>query len=224
MYMEGSKQYKYHVQKYGHPSKFGFKDIIPTWKAEKFDPAYLMGLYKKAGAKYFVSMGVHYDNFDMWNSRLNPWNAAKMGPQKDVVGLFRQAALKTGVGFGVSEHLAVSYRWFQTRYGADNEGQYIGIPYDGADPKNWSLYHETHNAPKNACDSTGVPLKWKQHCPARMKDLIDNYQPNLLYTDGPIFFEEWGLSMMAHLYNTSAKKHGGKNGERGGMVPRPLRP
>src|SRR6267378_2285708 len=54
MYIQGHRQYKYHIQKYGHPSKFGFKDIIPTWKAEKFDPGYLMGLYKKAGAKYFV--------------------------------------------------------------------------------------------------------------------------------------------------------------------------
>src|SRR6478609_7548521 len=89
MYMEGSKQNKYHVQKYGHPSKFGFKDVIPTWKAEKFDPAYLMSLYKKAGAKYFVSMGVHHDNFDLWNSKLNEWNAVNMGPKKDIVGLFR---------------------------------------------------------------------------------------------------------------------------------------
>ena len=69
MYIEGHKQYKYHLQKYGHPSKFGFKDIIPTWKAEKFDPEHLMDLYKKAGAKYFVSMGVHHDNFDLWNSQ-----------------------------------------------------------------------------------------------------------------------------------------------------------
>src|SRR5450759_3670438 len=60
MYMEGSRQYKIHVQKYGHPSKFGFKDIIPTWKAEKFDANQLMSLYKKAGAKSFVSIGVHH--------------------------------------------------------------------------------------------------------------------------------------------------------------------
>ena len=128
MYMEGSRQYKYHVQKYGHPSKFGFKDIIPTWKAEKFDPAYLMSLYKKAGAKYFVSMGVHHDNFDLWNSKLNEWNSVKMGPKKDIVGLFRQAALKEGLRFGVSEHLAVSYHWFQTSHGADKEGEYKGVP------------------------------------------------------------------------------------------------
>jgi alpha-L-fucosidase len=210
MYIEGHKQYKYHVARYGHPSKFGFKDIIPTWKAEKFDPDYLMGLYQKAGAKYFVSMGVHHDNFDLWNSKLNPWNSVKMGPKKDIVGLFRKAALKQGLRFGVSEHLAVSYHWFQTSHGADRNGPYKGVPYDGADPKYTSLYHETHEAPKRAWDETGVPIQWKQHYFERVKDLVDQYEPDLLYTDGPIFFEQWGLSAIAHLYNVSAKKHGGR--------------
>src|SRR6266545_4897664 len=210
MYIQGHKQYNYHVQKYGHPSKFGFKDVIPTWKAERFDPEYLMGLYKKAGAKYFVSMGVHHDNFDLWNSKLNRWNAVNMGPKKDVVGLFKTAALKQGLRFGVSEHLAVSYHWFQTSHGADTEGPLKGVPYDGADPKYASLYHETHPAPKSAWDGTGVPDKWKEHYFLRIKDLLDQYQPDLMYTDGPIFFEQWGLGWLAHFYNLSAKKHGGK--------------
>ena len=210
MYIEGHRQYKYHLQKYGHPSKFGFKDIIPTWKAEKFDPEHLMDLYKKAGAKYFVSMGVHHDNFDLWNSRHNPWNSVKMGPKKDIVGLFRNAAVKRGLRFGVSEHLAVSYHWFQTSHGADTEGPYKGVPYDGADPKYASLYHETHDAPKRAWEEQGVPLKWKQHYFTRIKDVIDQYEPDLLYTDGPIFFGEWGLGVTAHLYNRIAKKYGGR--------------
>jgi alpha-L-fucosidase len=184
--------------------------VIPTWKAEKFDPAYLMSLYKKAGAKYFVSMGVHHDNFDLWNSKLNPWNAVQMGPRKDIVGLFRQAVLKEGLRFGVSEHLAVSYHWFQTSHGADKEGEFKGVPYDGADPKYASLYHETHETPKNAWDPAGVPMKWKERYFLRIKDLIDQYQPDLMYTDGPIFFGEWGVSLMAHHYNVNAGKQGGK--------------
>ncbi len=210
MYIEGHKQYKYHVGKYGHPSKFGFKDVIPTWKAEKFDPDHLMQLYKKAGAKYFVSMGVHHDNFDLWNSKHNRWNAVNMGPKKDIVGLFKQAATRQGLKFGVSEHLAVSYHWFQTSHGSDKQGSLAGVPYDGADPKYAEYYHETHNTPKNPWDPEGVPLKWKQKYFARVKDLLDQYEPDLLYTDGPIFFEEWGLGLAAHLYNMSAKKHGGK--------------
>ena len=126
MYEEGSKINKYHVQRYGHPSKFGFKDVIPTWKAEKFDPEHLMGLYKKAGAKYFMSMGVHHDNFDLWKSRHTRWNSVNMGPKKDIVGLFRKAALSQGLKFGVSEHLWISYKWLSTSHRSDKSGPYAG--------------------------------------------------------------------------------------------------
>jgi alpha-L-fucosidase len=68
LYAPGHPHYDYHVKNYGHPSKFGYKDIIPLWKAERFDPEALMAKYAAAGAKYFVSMGVHHDNFDLWNS------------------------------------------------------------------------------------------------------------------------------------------------------------
>ena len=210
MYIEGHRQYKYHLEHYGHPSKFGYKDVIPTWKAEKFDPDALMALYKKAGAKYFVSMGVHHDNFDLWNSRHHRWNAVNMGPKQDIVGLFRRAALKQGLRFGVSEHLAVSYHWFMSSKGADKEGPYKGVPYDGNDPKYDDLYHEKHPAPKSAWDPQGVPDSWKRHYFMRIKDLIDQYEPDLLYTDGHIFFEEWGLGVIAHLYNQSAKRRHGK--------------
>jgi alpha-L-fucosidase len=92
MYILGSRQYNYHVEHYGHPSKVGFKDLCPLWKAADFDPEHLMELYKRAGAKYFVSMGVHHDDFDLWNSKHTRWNAVKVGPHKDVVGLWRTAS------------------------------------------------------------------------------------------------------------------------------------
>ncbi len=106
MYEQGSGHYKYHLAHYGHPSKFGYKDIIQLWKAEKWDPDRLMQLYKKAGAKYFVSMGSHHDDFFLWNSKLHKWNAVNMGPKRDVVGDWQKAAKKYGLKFGVSEHLA----------------------------------------------------------------------------------------------------------------------
>src|SRR5437764_3344160 len=80
MYIQDHPQYKYHLEHFGHPTKVGFKDVIPTWKGDKFDADHLMSLYKKAGAKYFFSMGVHHDNFDLWNSKHNQWNSVKMGP------------------------------------------------------------------------------------------------------------------------------------------------
>src|SRR5689334_6041597 len=110
MYIETQAQYKYHLEHYGHPSKVGYKDLCPQWKGAEFDPEHLIQLYKKAGAKYFMSMGVHHDNFDLWNSKYQPrWNAVATGPKKDVVGLWRDAARKAGLKFAVSEHLSNSW-------------------------------------------------------------------------------------------------------------------
>jgi alpha-L-fucosidase len=210
MYMQGSRQYQYHVEQYGHPSKFGFKDIIPTWKADRFDPDYLVGLYQKAGAKYFMSMGVHHDNFDLWNSKHTRWNAANMGPKRDIVGEFRQATLKRGMKFGVSDHLWITHKWLSTSHGADSDGPLAGIPYDGRDSKFVDLYGDSHEVyTKLDWNENGIPESWKRHWFARIKDLVDNYQPDLLYCDGHIPFEEIGLSLVAHLYNLNAKLHGG---------------
>ncbi len=227
MYIQGSEQYKYHVATHGHPSKFGFKDVIPTWKANKFDPDHLIGLYKKAGAKYFVSMGVHHDNFDLWNSKHTRWNAVNMGPQKDVVGMFRQAALREGLKFGVSEHLWISYKWFAVSHGSDKTGPLAGAPYDGVDPANADLYHESACAQfatgKLQWGSEGIPDSWRKHWFARIKDLVDNYQPDLLYTDGALPFEEYGLSLVAHHYNLSAQARRQSRSSLHQQAPRRLR-
>jgi alpha-L-fucosidase len=213
MYIEGERQYKYHLEHYGHPSKFGFKDIVPTWKGEKFDPDYLVGLYKKAGAKYFMSMGVHHDNFDLWDSRHNRWNSVQMGPKKDIVGLFRDAALKHGLKFGVSDHLWISYKWFAVSHLADKTGPYAGVSYDGADPKYADLYHQINDPKlldsKLDWDESGIPESWKQHWFLRIKDLVDRYQPDLLYSDGHLPFQSWGRNLVANLYNLSAARNGG---------------
>ena len=213
MYIQGSEQYQYQVADYGHPSKVGYKDLVGIWKAAKWDPDYLMGLYKKAGAKYFVSMGVHHDNFDLWDSKYTRWNAVNMGPKRDVVGTWRDAARKHGLRFGVSEHLWISYKWFAVSHGADKTGPLAGVAYDGVDPQvrrslSRCRLREVH---RRACtwNDNGIPDSWRQHYLDRMTDLIDKYQPDLLYTDGHLPFEEYGLKMVAHLYNVSAQLHGG---------------
>jgi alpha-L-fucosidase len=212
MYIQGSDQYRYHVETYGHPSKVGYKDLVNDWKAAKWDPEHLMSLYKQAGAKYFVSMGVHHDNFDLWDSKYTRWNAVKMGPKKDVVGLWRDAARKNGLRFGVSEHLWISYKWFAVSHGSDKTGPLAGVPYDGIDSQYADLYHEAECArliDKIEWSDNNIPESWKRHYLDRMTDLIDKYQPDLLYTDGHLPFEEYGLKMVAHLYNVSAQLHGG---------------
>ena len=214
MYIQGNKQYEYHVKTYGHPTRVGFKDLIPTWTADKFDPDHLLGVYKKAGAKYFCSMAVHHDNFDLWDSKYQKrWNAVATGPKRDIVGAFKKAADNHGLRFAVSEHLAPSYHWFSTSHMSDKTGPLTGVPYDGANPDYADLYHEL---PKyypygyGLLNDRQAPQWWKQHYFNRIKDLVDKYQPDLLYTDGDIFFEEYGLALVANLYNVDSNRHGGR--------------
>jgi len=209
MYEQGSHDYQDHVARYGHPSVKGYKDIIPLWKAEKWDPDHLMSLYKAAGAKYFVSMGSHHDNFFLWKSALHKWNAYNMGPKKDVVATWQKAAKKYGLRFGVSEHLGASFTWFQGSHGADKTGPKAGVPYDGSDPKYWDLYHFPAEKGDNGWYSNNP--RWQQEWFNEISELVDNYHPDLLYSDGGVpFGNTVGLSMIAHFYNSNMALHGGK--------------
>jgi len=208
LYEPGNKHYTHHTNHYGHPSEFGYKDIIPLWKAEKWAPDRLMQLYKQAGARYFVSMGTHHDNFFLWNSKLHRWNAANMGPHRDMVGDWQKAARKYGLRFGVSEHLGASFTWFQSSHRSDKTGPKAGVPYDGADPKNWDLYHFPAEPGDTGWYSNNP--KWQHQWFQEIKELVDNYHPDLLYSDGGVpFGNEVGLSLIAHLYNSDAALHGG---------------
>ena len=200
--------YDDHLRRYGHPSEYGFKDIIPLWKAEKWDPEALMGLYKKAGAKYFVSMGTHHDNFFLWNSKLHKWNATQMGPMKDVVGLWQKAAKANGLPFGVSEHLGASYTWYQPAHGSDLEGPKKGVPYDGNDPKYQDLYHKKA-APDDFGWLTKDPENQKEWN-AMIRELVDTYHPDLLYSDSALPFGDVGRNMIAHFYNSNESFNDGK--------------
>lgn len=217
MYIEGEPQYYYHWRKYGHPSKVGYKDIVQMWRAEKFDPDALMDLYVQAGAKYFVAQAVHHDNFDNWNSRYHKWNAVNIGPQKDIVGMWCKAARDRGLPFGVSEHLGASFSWFAPNKGCDKGGPYAGIPYDGSDPAYEDLYHSNKEEYEEE-KKYGRIVNWYSANPSwhkqwfmRIKDLIDQYQPELLYSDGGVPFDKVGLHIIAHLYNTSADRNSGTN-------------
>ena len=211
MYIEGHRQYEYHLKTYGHPSKFGYKDTIPLWKAERFDPKALIQLYTQAGAKYFVSMGVHCDNFDLWNSRNHRWNAVRIGPKRDIVGEWREAARAAGLRFGVSEHVWASYNWWTTNKGADKHGLYAGAPYDGNDPANFDLYFPPHPPGPEAWAEQGNESEaWKREWFLRAQDLMDQHQPDLYYEDGPIPYGNWGRSLVAHYYNQSLHWHSGK--------------
>ncbi|MEN6575976.1 MAG: alpha-L-fucosidase [Phycisphaerales bacterium] len=209
MYVQGHRQYQHHLETYGHPTTNGYKDIIPLWKAERWDPDRLMALYKKAGARYFVSMGSHHDNFYLWNSQLHKWNSVNMGPKRDVVGDWQKAAKRQGLYFGVSEHLGASFTWFQPSHTSDKTGPQASVAYDGADPKYQDLYH--FPADPNDTNWYSNNPRWQQQWFDRIKELLDMYKPDLLYTDGGMpFGNEVGRSLIAHFYNADAARHGGK--------------
>lgn len=237
MYQEGSDAYKYHVQKYGHPSKFGFKDVINEWKAEKWDPDQLLSLYKKAGAQYFVALANHHDNFDTYKSKYQPWNSVNMGPKKDLIGGWAKAARKQGLFFGVSVHAAHAWSWYEPSQLADKNGPLAGVPYDGkirkTEGKNrwWNgydagdLYEQNHPLSEKAENSSSIHKQWewgagasvpsKSYCEKffnRTVDLINRYEPDLIYFDDTVLplwpVSDAGLRIAAHFYNSSIKKHG----------------
>lgn len=229
MYVEGSPQYLYHIRHYGHPSKFGYKDICALWKAERFDPEALMGLYKKAGARYFVAQATHHDHFFNYASKVNRFNSVDVGPRKDICALWKQAAENQGLPFGLTEHLGAAFSWWRVNKSCDEEGPYAGVPYDGNDEAYRDFYFDnraffeahpdrTRNLPWYANDP-GFHDYWLK----AVTEMIDLYEPDLLYSDGGLPFGDkgpedpsgaedpmyaMGLQAVAHLYNVSTRKHG----------------
>ena len=211
LYEEGSRHNKWHVEHYGHPSTNGFKDVIPLWKAEKWEPEKLMALYQKAGAKYFCMIAMHHDNFDCWNSKFNRWNSINMGPRRDIAGEWQQAAVKNGLRFGMTEHLAASWWFYSVNKGADKTGPKAGVPYDGNDPKFADLYWSGNEKPDFHYYGTNVPATFKQSWFNRVKDLVDRYHPDLLYSDSQLPYpDDVGRQLLAHYYNDNAQRHDGK--------------
>ena len=238
MYIEGSAKYKYHLAKYGHPSQFGFKDIIRRWKAQRWDPNALVKLYKQAGAKYFVALANHHDNFDLYNSRYQPeWNSTKIGPRKDLIAGWSKAARANGLRFGVSVHAAHAWSWYETAQRADQRGPRAGIPYDGKltkaegkgtwwegmDPQ--ALYAQNHPLSENSTDQGAIHQQWdwgrgvavpsQAYCEKfydRTMDLINSYDPDLVYFDDtalPLWpISDVGLRIAAHMYNRSIARKG----------------
>lgn len=236
MYEEGSGQYKSHLSRYGHPSKAGFKDIIKEWRAEAWDPEELVGFYRQAGARYFVALANHHDNFDLYQSQHQPWNSTRLGPKKDLIGGWAKAARKHGLRFGVSVHAAHAWNWYDTAQRADKQGPLAGVPYDGhltaaqgrgqwwegLDPQ--ALYAQNH-APSPPGDgqrqwdwADGASRPDAAYCEKfyrRTRELLDRYAPDLVYYDDtalPLWpVSDVGLRLAAEQYNASVRRHGGRN-------------
>ena len=234
MYIEGSKAYKYHVEHYGHPSEVGFKDILPLFKAERWNADELVQRYKRCGAKYFFVLGNHHDNFDLWDSQYQPWNSVNMGPKRDVLDEWTKAAKKAGLPLGISFHADHAWTWYEPAQRYDQNGKKAGVYYDGrltkADGKGkwWEgydpqqLYAQQHEMSERSWWNRAIHDQWDwTHGAAlpsaefvtnfydRTLDAINRYQPDLLYFDVTVLpfygISDAGMKIATHLYNKNPR-------------------
>src|SRR5690242_4150210 len=180
MYSAGSDEYKHHITTYGTQDKFGYKDFIPMFKAADFNAAAWAQLFQKSGAKYVVPVAEHHDGFAMYDSGVSDWTAAKMGPQRDIIGELAGAVRAHGLHFGVSSH-RVEHNFFL--------GVGRNIPSDLNDPQYAAFYGPAHgwlSAPSGtpvSNDFTYVSKAWADDWLARSAELVEKYHPDIVYFD-----------------------------------------
>ncbi len=180
MYNEGTDEFKHQIASYGPQDKFGYKDFVPMFKAEHFNPSVWAKLFKDAGAKYVVPVVEHHDGFAMYDSGLSDWTVAKMGPHRDTTGELAKAVRAEGLYFGASSH-RVEHNFFL--------GVGRRIPSDVNNPKFADFYGPAHNwlEAKNgtplANDFTYVSPQWTADWLARSAEIVEKYHPDIMYFD-----------------------------------------
>ncbi|HEX3471105.1 MAG TPA: alpha-L-fucosidase [Silvibacterium sp.] len=201
MYLQDSPEFKHHVETYGPQTTFGYKDFIPQFHAEHFDPAAWAALFKASGAKYVIPVAEHHDGFPMYATDLSDWSAAKMGPQRDLIGDLAKAIRAEGLHFGASSHRAEHY-WFL------NGGR--AFPSDVQDPKYAAFYGPAHIGIDPSKDDTGHPdAAYLNDWLARSAEIVKKYNPELIYFDWWVHqkeFEPYLQRFAAFYYNQAAKQ------------------
>ena len=193
MYVVGSPVYKHHIETYGPQSKFGYKDFIPMFKAEKFNADQWAELFRKSGAKYVVPVAEHHDGFPMYDSDLTEWCAGKMGPKRDVVGQLAVAVRKQGLHFGASSHRAEHWWFFNGGMTFDS---------DVKDPRYAGLYGPAQS------DKVQPNQAYLDNWLARIGEIVDKYHPEIVWFDWWIeqpAFEPYLQKFGAFYYNRAAE-------------------
>jgi alpha-L-fucosidase len=183
---------RWHTEHFGPPDKFGYKDFIPMFKAEHFDPDQWAGLFKNAGAEYVMPTAEHHDGFAMWDSALTKWNAKQMGPHRDLIGDLGEAVRKRGLKFGVSNHRMEHFSFIRPLE---------GLKTDLYDPASADFYSVADRSPQAY---QAFLADWV----ARNKELIDKYQPDTLYFDNGVnarTLDSQKLQVAAYYYNRASE-------------------
>ena len=229
MYYEGSGQYNFHVSHFGNPKEYGLKDLCNAWKADQWNPQELVSLYKSVGARYFMALGNHHDNFDLWDSPYQEWNSVNVGPKKDLIKGWSEACKAEGLPLGVSIHASHAWTWLEPSQKYDGnltKEDGTGKWWEGFDPQ--ELYAQNHAHSTGWENSGTIHSQWdwgngasqpsqayKQKFQNRVLQLIDDYDPDMIYFDDtamPFYGcdDQIGKNILQHYYNHSAAEHDGQ--------------
>ena len=229
MYYQGSGAYNWHVSHFGNPKDFGLKDLCNDWKAQNWNPEELVNLYKSVGARYFMALGNHHDNFDLWDSPYQEWNSVRVGPKKDLIKGWSEACKKAGLPLGVSIHASHAWTWLEPSQQYDGnltKADGAGKWWDGLDPQ--ELYAQNHTHSTGWENSGTIHSQWgwgngasqpsaayKTKFQNRTLQMINDYQPDMVYFDDTVlpFYgcdDQVGLNILSHYYNSSAAHHDGQ--------------
>jgi len=203
MYIKGTPEFQHHLETWGPHDKFGYKDFIPMFRAEKFDPAHWADLFKRAGARYVVPVAEHHDGFAMYDCSYSRWTAARMGPRRDIIGELAEAVRKEGLVFGVSSHRAEHWWFFNGGMAFDS---------DVRDPRFYDLYGPAKPGPSLQEWEKWQSKDWRprpdgkflEDWLARTCELVDRYRPQLVWFDWwveQVVFEPYLQRFAAYYYN-----------------------
>ena len=194
MYQSGSADFNYQVAHFGDPggsNPYGYKDICENWVIDQWDPTSLMNLYVQMGAKFFMAMGSHHDNFANYDTIYQPWNAAAVGVKQDIVAVWEPLARKAGLRFGIGFHNTPARTWGQwmpIRYTSDAKGPYDALQtildgkgkwWAGMDPVDLYGYQHTTDCSSNQCNNSPYGTQFMY----RVDEAIDKYHPDVVYFD-----------------------------------------
>lgn len=206
MYDPNHSEYEFHRQNFGDQKTFGYKDFIPMFKGEHFDARKWLELFKESGARYVMPVCEHHDGFAMYDTAFNRWNSVKMGPCRDIAGEIKAACEETGLTFCASSHRAEHYffmnmgRAFESDVTDDSYRDFYGPAY--LCPELYS--DELHRTTGDALSPIQPSVEWLEDWLVRTCELVDRYQPSILYFDWWIHnaaFKPYLKKLCAYYYN-----------------------
>lgn len=209
MYQPGTPEFEHHVAAYGPHAQFGYKDFIPHFTAARFNAEEWAAVLKRSGAKYVVPVAEHHDGFALYNCRFSKWNAVQMGPHRDIIGELAAASREQGLVFGVSYHRAEHWWYFDGG---------LNYPSDVQDPRYADFYGPPQPGPRSHAERHDFhfPLApnrdFLQDWLARLAELVDNYQPQIVYFDwwiNHVAFAPYVQQFAAYYYNRGTQWHKG---------------